>query len=136
MSLKIIRSSRGGKMRMFEAILQDGKVYIHNGTVEVPDVKILSEGVGDSDGVVILAGSETVYIAQTTGDLKNALTIIKDGFTKLATEFGILGKEEQAKQRTERRETQEKIVAPVVGDAPKIRAPSFVFDLLGRPDMK
>lgn len=84
MSLKIIRSSRGGKMRMFEAILQDGKVYIHNGTVEVPDVKILSEGVGDSDGVVILAGSETVYIAQTTGDLKNALTIIKDGFTKLA----------------------------------------------------
>lgn len=84
MSLKIIQSSRGGKMRMFEAILQDGKVYIHNGTVEVPDVKILSEGVGDSDGVVILAGSETVYIAQTTGDLKNALTIIKDGFTKLA----------------------------------------------------
>lgn len=84
MSLKIIRSSRGGKMRMFEAILQDGKVYIHNGTIEVPDVKILSEGVGDSDGVVILAGSETVYIAQTTGDLKNALTIIKDGFTKLA----------------------------------------------------
>lgn len=84
MSLKIIRSSRGGKMRMFEAILQDGKVYIHNGTVEMPDVKILSEGVGDSDGVVILAGSETVYIAQTTGDLKNALTIIKDGFTKLA----------------------------------------------------
>lgn len=84
MSLKIIRSSRGGKMRMFEAILQDGKVYIHNGTVEVPDVKILSEGIGDSDGVVILAGSETVYIAQTTGDLKNALTIIKDGFTKLA----------------------------------------------------
>lgn len=69
---------------MFEAILQDGKVYIHNGTVEVPNVKILSEGVGDSEGVVILAGTETVYIAQTTGDLKNALTIIKDGFTKLA----------------------------------------------------
>lgn len=84
MSLKIIRLSQGGKMRMFEAILQDGKVYIHNGTVEVPDVKILSEGVGDSEGVVILAGAETVYIAQTTGDLKNALTIIKDGFTKLA----------------------------------------------------
>lgn len=69
---------------MFEAILQDKKVYIHNGTVEVPDVKILSEGVGDSEGVVILAGAETVYIAQTTGDLKNALLIIKNGFTKLA----------------------------------------------------
>lgn len=73
-------------MRVFEAIFQDGKVYIHNGTVEVPNVKILSEGLGNSEGVVILAGEECIYIAQTTGDLKSALTIIKDGFTKLASD--------------------------------------------------
>ena len=72
--------------------------------------------------------------------MANTVDKISDGVNKivgyLATEFGIVGKEEQAKQRAERREKQEKIVAPVVGDAPKIRAPSFVFDLLGRPDMK
>ena len=72
--------------------------------------------------------------------LATTVDVIKDGVNDivgyLATEFGILGKEEQAKQRAERREAQEKIVAPVVGDAPKIRAPGFVFDLLGRPDMK
>lgn len=84
MSLKIIRLSQGGKMRVFEAVLQDGKVYIQNGTVEVPNVKILSEGLGDSDGILILAGEECVYIAQTTGDLKKALNTIKDGFQKLS----------------------------------------------------
>lgn len=72
--------------------------------------------------------------------MANTVDEISDGVNKivgyLATEFGIVGKEEQAKQRAERREAQEKIVAPVVGDAPKIRAPGFVFDLLGRPDMK
>lgn len=86
MSLKIIRLSQGGKMRIFEAILQESKVFINNGTVEVPNVKILSEGVGDSEGVLILSGSECVYIAQTTGDVKNALTILKDGFNKLAND--------------------------------------------------
>ena len=72
--------------------------------------------------------------------MANTVDEISDGVNKivgyLATEFGIVGKEEQAKQRAERREVQEKIVAPVVGDTPKIRAPGFVFDLLGRPDMK
>lgn len=84
MSVKIIRLSTGGKMRIFEAILQDGQIFINNGTVEVPNVKILSEGVGNSEGILIIAGGECVYIAQTTGDLKSALTILKDGFTKLA----------------------------------------------------
>lgn len=84
MSLKIIRLSQGGKMRIFEAILQESKVFINNGTVEVPNAKILSEGVGDSEGILILSGAECVYIAQTTGDVKKALTILKDGFNKLA----------------------------------------------------
>ena len=86
MSLKIIRLSQGGKMRIFEAILQESKVFINNGTVEVPNAKILSEGVGDSEGILILSGAECVYIAQTTGDVKKALTILKDGFNKLASD--------------------------------------------------
>lgn len=86
MSLTDTLLLQGGKMRVFDAILQDGKVYIHNGTVEIPNVKVLSEGVGDSEGIVILAGQECVYIAQTTSDLKSALTIIKNGFTKLAAD--------------------------------------------------
>ena len=60
-------------MRIFEAILADGKVYIQNGTVEVPNVKIMSAGVADSQGILMLAGNECVYIAETASDLKKGL---------------------------------------------------------------
>ena len=84
MSCIIIRRSAGGKMRIFEAILTSGKVYINNGTVEVPNVKILSEGAGDSEGIMLLQGSECIYIAETAGDLKKGLQIIADGFGTLS----------------------------------------------------
>lgn len=71
-------------MRIFEAILASGKVYINNGTVEVPNVKVLSEGVGDSEGIMLLQGSECIYIAETAGDLKKGLQIIADGFGTLS----------------------------------------------------
>lgn len=86
MSCIIIRQSLGGKMRIFEAILTSGKVYIHNGTIEVPNVNILSEGAGDSEGIVLLQGSECIYIAETAGDLKKGLQIIADGFGKLSND--------------------------------------------------
>ncbi len=73
-------------MRIFEAILTSGKVYINNGTVEVPNVKILSEGAGDSEGILLLQGSECIYIAETAGDLKQGLQIIADGFGTLAND--------------------------------------------------
>lgn len=86
MSCIIIQRSTGGKMRIFEAILTSGKVYINNGTVEVPNVKILSEGAGDSTGIMLLQGAECIYIAETAGDLKQGLQIIADGFGKLAND--------------------------------------------------
>lgn len=86
MSFIIIRQSAGGKMRIFEAILTSGKVYIHNGTVEVPNVKILSEGAGDSQGIMLLQGAECIYIAETVGDLKKGLQIIANGFGTLAND--------------------------------------------------
>lgn len=73
-------------MRIFEAILTSGKVYINNGTVEVPNVKILSEGAGDSEGILLLQGSECIYIAETSGDLKQGLQYIADGFGTLAND--------------------------------------------------
>ena len=73
-------------MRIFEAILTSGKVYINNGTVEVPNVKILSEGAGDSQGILLLQGAECIYIAETAGDLKQGLQYIADGFGKLSND--------------------------------------------------
>lgn len=73
-------------MRIFEAILTSGKVYINNGTVEVPNVKVLSEGAGDSEGILLLQGTECIYIAETAGDLKQGLQIIADGFGTLAND--------------------------------------------------
>lgn len=70
-------------MRILEAICSEGKVFIGNGAVEVPNVKILSEG-GDSEGILLMAGGELVYVAQTSPDLKSALTIIKSAFTTLS----------------------------------------------------
>jgi hypothetical protein len=72
-------------MRIFEANLTSGKVYIHNGTVEVPNVKVLSEGAGDSTGILLLQGAECIYIAETAGDLKQGLQIIANGFGDLAS---------------------------------------------------
>lgn len=72
-------------MRIFEAILKGGKVYV-NDTIEVPDAKIMSEGAGDSEGILLLQGSECVYIAETAGDLKKGLQIIADGFGTLAND--------------------------------------------------
>lgn len=86
MSCIIIQRSAGGKMRIFEAILTSGKVYINNGTVEVPNVKVLSEGAGDSEGILLLQGTECIYIAETAGDLKQGLQIIADGFGTLAND--------------------------------------------------
>ena len=88
MSVEIIRLSIGGKMRIFEAICETGKVYIHNGTVEVPNVKILSEG-GDSEGILLMANGELIYVAQVSSDLKNALIALKNGFTKLASDVTV-----------------------------------------------
>lgn len=84
MSLKIIRSCIGGKMRIFDAIYSNGKVYIQNGTIEVHGVKVMSAGIGDSNGILIMAGGETVYVAQVFEDLKTALQILSDGFKKLS----------------------------------------------------
>lgn len=73
-------------MRIFEANLTSGKVYINNGRVEVPNVKVLSEGAGDSEGILLLQGSECIYIAETAGDLKQGLQIIANGFGTLAND--------------------------------------------------
>lgn len=54
----------------------------------------------------------------------------------LATEFGVLGQQAQAEQRAERRANIEKVTAPVVGNTHRIKAPSIVYDLIGRPDLK
>lgn len=72
--------------------------------------------------------------------LANTVDKISDGVNEiagyLAAEFGLLGKEAQAEQRVERRTTVEKVTAPVVGNASRIKAPSIVYDLIGRPDLK
>lgn len=73
-------------MRIFEAIFTDGKVYIQNGTVEVPGAKLMSAGKGDSVGILILAGGECVYLAQTTPDMKKSLEILAQAFDKLSND--------------------------------------------------
>lgn len=77
--------SVGGNMRIFEAVLKGGKVYIYD-NVEVPEAKVLSEGAGDSEGVLFLSGAECIYIAETAGDLKQGLQIIADAFGTLAND--------------------------------------------------
>lgn len=71
-------------MRIFEANFTGGQVYIHNGTVPVPDAKVLGDGKADSSGVLLLAGADCVYVPQTTPDMTKALKILSDGFTTLS----------------------------------------------------
>lgn len=46
---------------------------VKEGDVIVPNAVILSEGVGPSEGVVVLDGPDATYIAKTTPDLNTTL---------------------------------------------------------------
>jgi hypothetical protein len=43
------------------------------GSLPVPGTKILSEGVGPSDGLVVIDNEECTYVPKTSGDLKTTL---------------------------------------------------------------
>lgn len=73
-------------MKIFNATFSNGKVYIQNGTVEVPGVTIMSAGAGNSAGILIMAEGECIYIAQTSSDIADALKILADGFTTLSSD--------------------------------------------------
>jgi hypothetical protein len=54
------------------------------GALPVPGAEILSEGVGESSGVVILDEDRKLYIAKTSGDLKTTLEKISDALSQIA----------------------------------------------------
>lgn len=53
----------------------------------VPSAIILSEGIGDSSGVLILQGDKQYYVAKTTPDVKEIITQLNDLIPKLITAF-------------------------------------------------
>lgn len=74
-------------MKIFNASLKDGQVYI--GDTPVPDATVLSQGAGNSSGILLLAENQCIYIAQISDDIKSALTLLADAFTKLSTDVKV-----------------------------------------------
>lgn len=71
-------------MKIFKASFQDGEVLI-DGT-PVPDVTILSQGKGNSTGVLFMAENQCIYIAQISDDIKSALELLATAFNTLSTD--------------------------------------------------
>lgn len=71
-------------MKIFNASFQNNQVLVDG--VPVPDVTILSQGQGDSTGVLLMSDNECIYIAQISDDIKTALELLSDAFKTLSTD--------------------------------------------------
>lgn len=62
------------KTKILPASCQGGQVTAQG--VNVPDVKILSAGAAKSEGVLLLVGPDTVYIAEPVGSLGELIDLV------------------------------------------------------------
>lgn len=74
-------------MKIFNASLKDGQVYI--GDIPVPDATVLSQGTGNSSGILLLSENQCIYIAQISDDIKSALTLLANAFSTLSTDVEV-----------------------------------------------
>lgn len=75
--------------RVIEATCQ-GNIVTAEG-VPVPGTTILSEGVGQSEGILILDRDKRTYIPKTSPDLKQTLEKIVAGLNTIATTLESIG---------------------------------------------
>lgn len=57
----------------------------------IPDADILSEGVGESDGLVFLEDDEATYLTSNASDIKQSLNSIQSALTTIATTLTSIG---------------------------------------------
>lgn len=69
--------------KVLDATCANNKVTCEG--VEVPNVTILSEGIAESSGLLILEEDKKTYVAKTTPDLKSALQLIISALTAIDT---------------------------------------------------
>jgi hypothetical protein len=75
--------------RILEASCIGGVVKV--GAIPVTGVTILSQGVGPSEGVLLMQGEELYYVAKTSPDLEETLTGVIDALTEIASALTALG---------------------------------------------
>ncbi len=75
---------KGWFMKIFDAKVENGKVIADGAPVE--NCPILGEG-GDSEGFLIMAEGEIVYLPKRSPDLKNTLQILSNLISILASEI-------------------------------------------------
>lgn len=69
--------------KVLEATCLAGVVKV--GALPVPSATILSEGVGASEGVLLMQDDEQFYVPDTTPDLKTTLDKLTDSLTQINT---------------------------------------------------
>lgn len=75
--------------KILEATCEGGVVKV--GTLPVAGTTILSEGVGPSQGLLLLEGAEKHYLAKTTPDLKTTLEKLSSSLTDIASALTEVG---------------------------------------------
>jgi len=83
-------------MRLFEATAEAGVVKV--GDVTIGEALILSGGVGDSEGILLIQEGKAYYIASSANDLSvtlenaiQAFNKVKDSLTKIGTILTSIG---------------------------------------------
>lgn len=76
-------------VKVITASCSQGKVTAEG--VEVSTAEILSEGVGDSEGALLLDGDKQTYVAKTSPDLKTTIEKVVDAINKTASILTAIG---------------------------------------------
>lgn len=72
-----------------EATCSAGVVKVEG--IVVDDAEILSDGTGDSTGILIIDGEKSYYVATNSTDLKTAIENISDALSQIATTLTSIG---------------------------------------------
>ena len=67
-----------------------GKV-VTSQDVQVPAAKILSEGIGESEGLLLLEGARATYITSSASDLKQTLNQVAEALQTIAGALEAIG---------------------------------------------
>jgi hypothetical protein len=75
--------------KVLEATCEDGIVTLEGQEIEVD--LLLSEGVAPSQGVLIIDGNKTYYVARTSPDLKSSLETLTEAINSIADVLTAIG---------------------------------------------
>jgi hypothetical protein len=74
--------------KVLEASCEESVVEVEGEELDAAQTEIISEGIGASEGIVLLQGGKAYYLAKTSGDLKTTLQKLTAALEKISDALG------------------------------------------------